>query len=835
MKRTIFLSPFAWFLIGIWSLFLTSNATAQVKGWCEEKYLQRATTIDNRVALPAITASGDDLYVAYRQKNVKVTVSHDRGKTWQAPIDLGAEFKVCSAPTIALVGNKVYVIWPARIKMGELSPFQLLISESVDKGKTWSKPKRLTQNKDDALQPQFLVNGDKVLIAWLETPLSETLGQLKLGSAMDYNVSTPDDLFKMSQKDSGGISAQQKRMRSAVFCSTFDPKTGTMTAPNRLDEIFSEWLPYIFSLYGPINGNYYVTLNRNMEIKNYESKDGGTTWSPYFQDRGYFDSQKVANIKIFDNKMVSVWIPRNPYGSIPVNFLSDNNQSTPLSPPHIVRSTPNFCFSDNVYHVVWEAGQENDSWLTYIRTDDVPPTSKIVSPDSPDITGINAPFAWLGDDNISAQDRLRYSFSYDAAQTWSPIQSETSTTIKTPKDGEYVFKVRSEDVAGNVQTKPAEFKFNTFKSAPDTEITKAPPPTEALNTRQVEITYTGTDNNDAPETLEFSQKADNGNWTPFEKKQVFTFDNLSNGEHTLFVKAKDSRGNIDSTPASCKVLIKVGLELVLDTKPEINTNNAVITFAWTGKDDKGQPVQLTYFYIIDKDPEKKLETNKIDLDKLEEGRHQFTVWGQDNSGDKTAKVTYKWVIDRTPPQTKASFLKKFVGNNFPEIALESIDPPLPDGYQPAVPNKFEYMIEGGKWVPFSTPANTWLFDQSLSYFSWGYNVKIRSIDSSGNMDANPAEVDLHIYSIRPVFFYSVAAVLLIVVFFILKLLFSKLRTPKRVKSSVLDSSETSGFSEYQDSSMDSMMNSKEDEFSFNFDDDDDDDSDKKKKKGKYDY
>ena len=566
MKRPIFLSPpFAYLLIGIWALFFSYNASAQVKGWCEEKYLQRATTVENRVALPSITASGDDLYVTYRQKNVKVTVSHDRGKTWQPPIDLGAEFKVCSAPTIALSGSKIYVIWPARIKMGEISPFQLLISESVDKGKTWSKPKRLTQNKDDALQPQFLVNGDKFLLTWLETPLAETLGQLKLGTTNDYNVSTPDELFKLSQKDSGGVAAQQKRMRSNIYCSTFDPKTGSLTAPVHIDEIFSEWLPYIFSMYGSINGSYYITLNRNMEIKNYESKDGGTSWSPSFQDRGFFDPQKVANIKIFDNKCVSTWIPRNPYASVPVNFKpADGSQSVQLSPPHIVRSTPNFCFSDNVYHIVWEAGQENDSWITYIRTDDVPPTSKIVSPNSPDLTNIKASFAWQGDDNISAQDRLRYSFSYDAAQTWSPIQAETSTAINTPKDGEYVFKVRVEDVAGNVQTKPAEFKFNTLKSAPETQITKSPNPAEALNARQVEIAFTGTDNNDSPENLEFSLKADNNNWTPFEKKQTHTFDNLSNGEHVLSVKAKDSRGNIDSTPVSCKVLIKVGLELVFD-------------------------------------------------------------------------------------------------------------------------------------------------------------------------------------------------------------------------------------------------------------------------------
>ncbi|MDX9753565.1 MAG: hypothetical protein RBU29_06360 [bacterium] len=803
MKRSICMSfALSLAILGFSTLWAPQAVLAQAKGWCEEKTLVRATTLSDRVSMPAVAAQDDAVYIAYRQHNIKVKISRDRGKTWDNPIDLGPTMRVCGDPAITISDGNLIVIWPARVTVGETSPYQLFLCESIDQGKTWSKPKKLTQNRDDALQPRVLTIQGKILLLWLETPLQETLGQISGGKGIDLSVASPDELFRLSTGGRNVLENQQKRMRSTIYVSSIDSKTSTMTAPVRLDEIFSEWLPYIFTIYGPYNGGLYVTVNRNLDIRTYESKDGGLNWGPFFQDREYFDPRTVMDLKIIDNQRVASWIARAPFTAIPVNFrIGDDIRSTQLSAPHNVRALPRYAFSDNVYHVVWEAGQENDSWLTYIRTDDVSPTSTIVAPTSPELTGIEGTFAWKGDDNISSPDRLRYSYSYDDSQTWSTFDSATSATIKTPKDGEYVFRVRAEDVAGNIQKELAEFAFNTFKSAPDTEITQTPPASEELNTREVEISFTGTDNNDQPSQLHYSVKVDDASWTDFFSDQSYRFTNLSNGSHTFAVRARDTRNNIDSTPATCEVSIKVGLDLVLDVTPEANTNAESVSFAWTGKDDKGQPVALTYFYQLDKDPAKKLDTNKVDLAGLAEGRHTFVVWGEDGSGDQTPKVSYRWSIDRTPPDTTASFQKRFVGSNFPVLALAGKDPELEDGTPSSTPTKFEYSVEEGVWVPFTCNAPTWNFEKSASLISLGYVVKIRAIDFAGNTDQSPAVVDLRIWVTHPIYFYSVTAVLAIVLLFLLKMLLGKLRTPKRSKSSLEASTAAtmSGFEEEKSS------------------------------------
>lgn len=827
MNRVRVFSLMAFFLVMGWGFFLSAqDAQSQAKGWCEEKLLVRATQLDNRVVLPSVATKDDDVFVVYRQKNIKILHSRDRGKTWGDPIVLGPNLIVCGAPAITYMQDKLLVFWPARVDIGEISPYQLFFSESVDNGKTWSPPAKITQTRDDVLKPHVLHNGEKLLILWLETPMAETLGGVAAGPEFDYSVKTPEELFEQSIEDHSDFKARQKRIRSKIVVASFDAKTSTISQSTRVDEIFTEFFPHIFCLYGPLDGNYYITVNRNLDIKSYESTDGGVQWEPYFEERDYFDPKMIPYVKAIDNQRYSTWIERKPYSPVPVYFRpGEAKNSNQLSSPHNVRNVPKFAFHDGVYHVVWEAGQEEDSWLTYIRTDEIPPTSKVVVPESPDITGPEITFVWEGDDNISSADRLQYSFRIGDEQTWSSIQPETTTTIDTPKDGEYTFMVRAEDVAGNVQESPAEFAFNTYKSAPDTSISDAPSPIQEINSREVELSFTGNDNNDLPEELEYSTKVDDEAWSDFFGENSYTFTNLANGRHTLYVRARDSRGNIDSTPAETGVQIKVALDLVLKATPELNTNKDDVAFGWTGVDDKGQPVDLTYYYRLDDAPQKQLEESEIELSGLEEGRHEFVVWGEDDSGDQTPKVTFKWAIDRTPPDTIASFTEEFRGNKFPVIALEASDPPLPDGTQRSAPTNFEYSIKEGEWVAFPSKAREWPFAKPLPYLSLGYVVKIRAIDNAGNIDPTPATVDLRIFNTRPIFFYSVVAVLAILLLILLKILIGKLSSGRKPKKSSLESSESamSGFEESKTSTTDDLTSSldDDDEFSFDYDEDDD--------------
>jgi len=804
----------------LFGMMAVPPAQGQVQGWCEEKYLVRdKTSVVESISMPALVVNGDEIFVAYRQGNIKLIHSKDRGKTWSSPVDIAPNLRVCSAPAIMLTNSKLLIVWPSLVQINQFTAFQLFFAESSDRGKTWSDPKQITQSKNDTFSPRLLHVGEQILLVWLETPLAETLGNIPMGQRPNYSPESVESLFETRIEDK--LIDRRKQVHSNFYASFYNPGMSSFSSQTQIHDIFAQRIPHIFALFGPYKGSIFLTVNENADIRSYETKDNGRTWNPYFQDREYFDPGMLMDLLIVDGKRYSTWIRRQAYQQIPVNFRSEEGVGNlQLSPPHYVRSLPRIAYSDGVFHVMWEAGQEEESWLTYMRTDDIPPTSEIVEPKSPDVIERTVTFRWKGEDNISAVDRLMYSYTY-GNKPWSTVQSETFATIQTPPDDEYEFQVRAQDVAGNIQSPVSKFTFNTFKSAPETKITQAPPMSVALNARQVEVRFTGDDNTDPPDKLMYSAQLDDEPWTEFASGLSHMFSNLSNGAHTLRIKMRDSIGNIDPTPAECQVSIKVGLELVLETTPPSNTNADTITFGWTTKDDKGNPVDLQYYYRLNKKSAEEIQNaNRIELPDLEEGRHEFTVWGVDASGDKTPEITYKWLVDRTPPETRAAFTKNYAGKKYPIIDLSAEDPVLTDGERTATPTQYEYRIGGGAWIPFTNSGTTWPVEKALSFISWGYIVELRAIDAAGNADPTPASVDLRIFvRTNPLIFYPVVVVLALVLLYLLRMVLPKGRGTRRRTPSAKTSSAM--MDEEENSTEVKTENSYGSTSSFKFDDEDD--------------
>lgn len=804
--------------------FVVRDAGAQARGWCEQKQIIRAAKIDDRLTMPDIAAEGDNVYIVYRQHNIKLVRSTDRGKTWSAPVDIGPNLRVTNAPTITVSGKKIVVVFPAVVDVQGFSAFQLFSSISNDGGLTFSKPVKITESNEDTFSPRFLTHENQCVLLWLETPLAQTLGGVSTVTRPDFTPESVEEVIAMKIKD-GSLEDKMSRVRSSVYVRTFNFTADTYSAPNNVDVLRGQSVPYIFTIYGPLNNAIYITANQNTEIRIYESKDGGQKWSKIFKGQEYFDPRVMMDVQVVDGKKNAVWIDRTFGKLIPVKFIAgeNTNQFTPLSPEQYVRYVPKLAYSDGVFHVAWEAGEEAVSWITYMRTDAIPPSSKVTSPSDPALKERSANFTWEGSDNISDPGRLVYAFSIDSGKTWSAPQAETKCTVNTPPDGEYIFKVRAEDVAGNIQDKLAEFAFNTFQSAPDTRITQAPPPSVVVNKRSVEVGFTGEDNTDTPDKLLFSTKTDDGEWTEFGKGQTYTFANLSNGQHVLRVRMKDSRGNIDPTPAESLVSVQVGLELILGASPAFSANGEHIVFDWKAVDDKGNPVKLNYFYRLNKGDVTELNNQEtLELKDLEEGRQRVEIWGRDASGDETQKEAVQWLIDKTPPETTAGFTKQFSGK-FPMISLGLTDPPLADGSTTTPPRKIQYKFDEGDWIDLEDVVSIWPVPNALSFYSWGYVIQIRAVDAAGNIDPSPATVDMRIWvRTNPYIFYSVVGVAAILVLFLLRLVLKALfsgRSSRRPvsKSTSASSASSSGFSFGED-------NAKKDDIfsssSFSLDDDD---------------
>ena len=793
---------------------------AQVQGWCEEKYLVQESNRDKRVSNPSLAVAGDHVYLVYRQQGIYFMQSGDRGKTWSAPQMLSKDQPVCGAPAVAAFDSKLVVVWPALIKIETFTAFQLFFVENTPGSDTWSAPRRLNDSRDHVINPRFLNLGDQALLVWFETPLAETLGGISTMKGSNISVESVEQLFD-TRIMQGSLADQRQRVRSKFYASSYTPRSGTFSPPASIDEIFAQSFPHLYTVYGPIGGKVYLAANENTDIRCYESADQGRNWKKTFDEVPYFDSRMMLDLLVIDGKRYATWMTRDPYQQIPVNFFTDSIKKTiQLSPPHFVRSLPRLVSSQGDFHAVWEAGNQDQSRLVYMRSDKVPPNSTIVNPTSPEVLERKTAFGWTGNDNISSTDRLMYSYSYKEG-TWSQPQAETVAVIDTPPDGEYTFRVRAEDVAGNIQTPESQFAFNTYRSAPDTLISSPPDPNQELNTRTVTLAFTGEDNTDPPARLTFSAQVDDGPWTDFTSGSSYAFANLSNGEHILRLKTRDTRGNVDPTPASCRVRIKVGMELVLDETPPLNTNAETLSFRWTTKDDKGQPVTLKCLYRLNGGDAKEIPPgNTFNLTGLEEGRYEITLWGVDPSGDQTPEVKYQWVVDLTPPNTMAAFTKEY-RNGMPLIQLSAEDPEIQGGVQSVTPRKYEYKISDGEWTALDHPGGNWPVPHVLSMISWGYVVTIRAIDAAGNADLSPLAIDLRLFSrTEPWILYTVAAVLGIILVLVIRALVlrsGRVRRPMAASPAAGTHAYTSSFDEEPSGTKPESSSSS----TFKFDDDED--------------
>jgi len=84
-------------------------------------------------------------------------------------------------------------------------------------------------------------------------------------------------------------------------------------------------------------------------------------------------------------------------------------------------------------------------------------------------------------------------------------------------------------------------------SAPETVITGGP--TGTIDSPTVTFSVTGVDDIDPPGALQYAYRLDDDPWSWYSSATLITISGLEEGEHVFAVRARDSAGNVDSTPA----------------------------------------------------------------------------------------------------------------------------------------------------------------------------------------------------------------------------------------------------------------------------------------------
>jgi hypothetical protein len=172
----------------------------------------------------------------------------------------------------------------------------------------------------------------------------------------------------------------------------------------------------------------------------------------------------------------------------------------------------------------------------------------------PDIT---PPNTTIGSGPLGVTAATSASFSFSSTESGSSFEckldSGTFAACSSPKaysglsEGDHTFSVRATDAAGNVDPSPASRSWTVDTSIPpDTtppDTTIGSGPSGATSSTSASFSFSSSEDGSS-----FECKLDSGTFSSCSSPQ--TYSGLDEGAHTFSVRATDSSGNVDLSPAS---------------------------------------------------------------------------------------------------------------------------------------------------------------------------------------------------------------------------------------------------------------------------------------------
>jgi len=240
----------------------------------------------------------------------------------------------------------------------------------------------------------------------------------------------------------------------------------------------------------------------------------------------------------------------------------------------------------------------------------------------------SATFAWTGGPA---------SATYTCGLDGSALTACTSpATYEGLRDGSHTFVVRAKALGKPSSTSYTWQVDATPPAAP--QVSPLPSPTSATSAA---ISFTSTDQT----ATSFTCSLDGVAATPCTSP--YPVSNLSEGSHTVFVRAQDSFGRISLPGSVTWVVDSTAPGSLVVTPPQNPTKDdlaAVVSF--TSNDPAA-----TFTCSVDNGPMQSCTSPHTVTGPFGEGVHTVTVQAYDGAGNGTEPVTAAWVVDLTPPAT----------------------------------------------------------------------------------------------------------------------------------------------------------------------------------------
>lgn len=341
-----------------------------------------------------------------------------------------------------------------------------------------------------------------------------------------------------------------------------------------------------------------------------------------------------------------------------------------------------------------------------------------------------------------------------AADTSSPYQASFNSTTTT--DGTHTIMAIATDANGQ-KTNSTPVSFVVDNTAPDTTITSTNPGSTSQTSASFVFNTTPTETG-----VTYECQLDSGNYAACTSPKSYT--GLSVGNHTFSVRATDSTGNVDATPATQTWTVTAPADT---TDPTVSitapTNNASVSGAnvavtATASDNVG--VVGVKFYLDSTPPNSQLGsedttspyTTTLNTTTLANGPHTLIAVARDAAGRTGTSATITVNVnnpvtptpDVTPPTVPTNLRSTATSENSISLAWNASTDPAGAANETisGVNNYTVYRSNSanGTYTALSPAVTaTSLTDGSLTA-STTYYYKVLATDNAGKSSAQSASI-----------------------------------------------------------------------------------------------
>ncbi len=322
--------------------------------------------------------------------------------------------------------------------------------------------------------------------------------------------------------------------------------------------------------------------------------------------------------------------------------------------------------------------------------------------------------SWTGDDEMSGVDGYIYRID---GQEWTEMSDDLFHVFGPLSEGMHIVEVRVFDMSGNFDKACVNFTVDTVKpliaiSSPDGSV--------YTNSSSMQVNWNGSDPTSGIKGYRY--QVDSEAWSSLTDDVTHLFAELSEGSHTVYVRAYDNADNFETANVSFTV-DTVRPDISFSSPADgVNTGSTSMTVTWLGVDPTSGI--LGYRYNLDGSAWSGLvSATTFTFTNLLDGTHTVEVCAFDRAGNnRTASVDF--TVDTVAPSLTISSPSggAATSDTFMNVVWHATD--ATTGVQ-----GYQFKIDSGDWSEIDV-----VLSHLFSALDDGsHTVSVRAVDNVGNV------------------------------------------------------------------------------------------------------